>query len=48
MSSYTISNKQLNPNQVFILQKSELEKRLDPQFYKQEYKDSLNKIKRQS
>jgi len=33
MSSYTISNKQLNPSRVFILQKSELEKRLDPQFY---------------
>ena len=32
MSSYTISKK-LNPNKVFILQKSELEKRFDPQFY---------------
>jgi type I restriction enzyme S subunit len=33
-------------SRVFILQKSELEKRLDPQFYKQEYKDNLEKIKR--
>lgn len=33
MSSYTISNKQLNPNRVFILQKSELEKRIDPFYY---------------
>ncbi|OQX78349.1 MAG: hypothetical protein B6D61_05775 [Bacteroidetes bacterium 4484_249] len=33
MSSYTISNTKLNPNRVFILQKSELEKRLDPAFY---------------
>lgn len=32
MSSYTIS-KSLNPKRVFILQKSELEKRFDPQFY---------------
>lgn len=32
MSSYTIS-KTLNPKRVFILQKSELEKRLDPFFY---------------
>lgn len=45
MSSYTIS-KSLNPNRVFILQKSELEKRFDPQFYKQEYKDNIDKIKR--
>lgn len=33
MSSYTISNKQLKPNRVFILQKSEMEKRLDPFYY---------------
>ncbi|GAB1429274.1 hypothetical protein MASR2M18_01040 [Ignavibacteria bacterium] len=45
MSSYTISPT-LNKSKVFILQKSELEKRLDPQFYKQEYKDNLEKIKR--
>ena len=32
MSSYTISKK-LNPNKVFILQKSEIEKRFDPFFY---------------
>ena len=33
MNTYTISNTKLNPNRVFILQKSELEKRLDPAFY---------------
>ncbi|MBP6431857.1 MAG: restriction endonuclease subunit S [Ferruginibacter sp.] len=33
MSNYTITNKTLNPNRVFILQKSELEKRLDPFYY---------------
>jgi type I restriction enzyme, S subunit len=45
MSNYTISS-QTDKNKVFILQKSELEKRLDPQFYKQEYKDNLERIKR--
>ena len=45
MSSYTISPT-LNKSRVFILHKSELEKRFDPQFYKQEYKDNLEKIKR--
>jgi type I restriction enzyme S subunit len=45
MSRYTISPT-LNKSRVFILQKSELEKRFDPQFYKQEYKDNLEKIKR--
>ncbi|MCK4562653.1 MAG: restriction endonuclease subunit S, partial [Flavobacteriaceae bacterium] len=33
MNTYTISNTKLNPNRVFILQKSELEKRLDPAVY---------------
>jgi restriction endonuclease S subunit len=33
MSTYTISNTKLNPNRVFILQKSELEKRFDPAYY---------------
>ncbi|MDA3871209.1 MAG: restriction endonuclease subunit S [Candidatus Marinimicrobia bacterium] len=46
MSTYTISNTKLNSNRVFILQKSELEKRLDPQFYKQEYKEIINNIKK--
>lgn len=46
MNSYTIQSKNLNKEKVFILKKSELEKRLDPQFYKQEYKDNLEKIKR--
>ena len=44
MSSYTISKK-LNPNKVFILQKSELEKRFDPQYYQKEYKNIVNKLK---
>ncbi len=46
MSNYTIQSTTVNPSRVFILQKSELEKRLDPQFYKQEYKENLEKIKR--
>ena len=33
MNTYTISNTKLNPKHVFILQKSALEKRLDPFFY---------------
>jgi len=33
MSGYTIQSVKLNKNRVFILQKSELEKRLDPFFY---------------
>lgn len=45
MSSYTITNNKLDKNKVFILQKSEIEKRFDPQFYKKEYKDLLSKIK---
>ena len=45
MSLYTIQSTAVNKNRVFILQKSELEKRFDPQFYKQEYKDNLDKIK---
>ncbi len=40
MSSYAISNPALNPNRVFILQKSELEKRFDPFFY-----SPLNRLK---
>ena len=32
-STYTISNPALNPKRVFILQKSEVEKRFDPFFY---------------
>lgn len=35
----------LNPNKVFILQKSEVEKRLDPQYYQIEYKNIVNKLK---
>lgn len=33
-------------NRVFILQISEVEKRWDPKFYAKEYKDNLDKIKR--
>ncbi len=37
MNTYTISNTKLNPNRVFILQKSELEKRFDPYLYTHEF-----------
>lgn len=46
MSNYTITNKSLNKNKVFILQKSELEKRFDPIYYAHEfneYEKLLNK-----
>lgn len=43
MSSYTIS-KTLNPKRVFILQKSELEKRLDPFFYVPELLELEKKV----
>ncbi|MCX6232868.1 MAG: restriction endonuclease subunit S [Bacteroidetes bacterium] len=43
MSSYTISNS-LNPQRIFILQKSELEKRLDPFFYIPELLELEKKI----
>jgi restriction endonuclease S subunit len=43
MRSYTIS-KSLNPNRVFILQKSELEKRLDPFFYVPELLELEKKV----
>lgn len=44
MSSYSISNKQLNPSRVFILQKSELEKRLDPFYYVPELLELEKKV----
>ena len=43
MSSYTISKK-LNPNKVFILQKSEINKRFDPLFYVPELLDLEKRI----
>lgn len=43
MSSYTISSK-LNKNRVFILQKSELEKRFDPFYYVPEFVELEKKI----
>jgi type I restriction enzyme, S subunit len=33
MGNYSITNPALNPKRVFILQKSEVEKRFDPFFY---------------
>lgn len=39
MSSYTITNKKLNKNKVFILLKSELEKRFDPIYYAHEFNE---------
>ncbi|NCQ18727.1 MAG: hypothetical protein GW805_10440 [Ignavibacteria bacterium] len=44
-NTYTI-NPTLNKNKIFLLQKSEVEKRLDPQFYKQEFKYNIAKIKK--
>ena len=48
MSNYTIKSAKLNPSKVFILQKSEIEKRFDPHFYLKEYKDICDKIKKQN
>ena len=44
MSSYTISNTNLSTNRVFILQKSELEKRLDPFYYVPELVELEKKV----
>jgi len=44
MSNYTIQSKALNPNRVFILQKSELEKRLDPFYYVPELLELEKKV----
>ena len=44
MSNYTISNIKLNPNRVFILQKSEIEKRLDPFYYVPELLELERKV----
>lgn len=44
MSSYTITNNQFNPNRVFILQFSELEKRLDPFYYVPELLELEKKV----
>ncbi len=43
-SSYRISNSQINPSKVFILQKSELEKRLDPFYYVPELLELEKKV----
>jgi len=45
MNTYTISNTKLNPNRVFILQKSELEKRLDPEYYGHIYNEYDKKLR---
>ncbi len=44
MSNYTIKNEALNPKRVFILQKSELEKRFDPFFYVPELLELEKKV----
>jgi len=44
MSSYSIQSKLLNSNKVFILQKSEIEKRLDPFYYIPELVELEKKI----
>lgn len=46
MSSYTISNTALNPNRIFILQKSELEKRWDPNTYHLERRNIIEALKK--
>ena len=45
MSSYTISNPALNPKRVFILQKSEVEKRFDPEYYGHIYNEYDKKFR---
>jgi restriction endonuclease S subunit len=44
MSNYTINNPALNPKRVFILQKSEMEKRFDPFFYVPELLELEKKV----
>ena len=44
MNTFTISNTKLNPNRVFILKKSELEKRLDPFYYVPELVELEKKV----
>lgn len=44
MNGYTIKSNKLNKNRVFILQKSELEKRFDPFFYVPELVDLEKKV----
>jgi restriction endonuclease S subunit len=44
MSSYTLQSTALNKNHVFILQKSELEKRLDPFYYIPEISELEKKV----
>lgn len=43
--SYTIQSKKLNPNKVFILQKSEIEKRFDPFYYVPDLVELEQKVK---
>jgi len=45
MNTYTIQSDKLNKNRVFILQKSELEKRFDPYYYLPHFKELENKLK---
>lgn len=42
--SYEIQSQKLNPNKVFILQKSELEKRFDPLYYAHEFNEYEKKL----
>ncbi len=45
MSSYTITNSAFNPKRVFILQKSEVEKRFDPEYYGHIYNEYDKKLR---
>ena len=44
MGNYTIQSTAINKNRVFILQKSELEKRLDPFYYVPELLELEKKV----
>jgi restriction endonuclease S subunit len=46
MSTYKLTNNKLNLNRVFILQKSEIDKRFDPQFYTPDLLELQNLVKK--
>lgn len=45
INTYQISNTNINPKRVFILQKSELEKRFDPEYYAHSYNEYDKKLR---
>jgi restriction endonuclease S subunit len=46
MSTYKLTNNKLNPNRVFILQKSEIDKRFDPNSYRVEIRNVIQGLKK--